>query len=334
MSVMEAEYLAAGYQRQSRPCQALRAALIDHRIGGRNDWTDSAEVYDLVWEADQRNAYCSAAAMDLPVGGVVRFLDGEVKTGDTHYQTWFAHCVCFNATKQSNAPILERLESGRLQPFTRQGHSEFWLWREEADAFAARPGCYVEVLDGWGWRRMEPVLRPWAETMHQARAQAATVSKELESMVKLCIVAAIGRHGCRPERRSVIPISQAVEGDTVLTDCLDAQYATHTESENDAPWITPWQAYIEMTIRLANYRLQVEETERQNTVLASNVDAVYFLLPPAVKPEPDQLGGWRIREKHQVQFPYARALLSEEKTSLPGIPRGSPKREELSHALR
>lgn len=332
MSIMETSYLAAGYERQSRPSGALRSALLANRIGGRSDWTESTEVYDQVWEADQRNAYCSAAALPLPVGSVTRFLKGEVETSDETYQTWYAECECFNAAATRNAPVLSRSATGRLVPFIRQGHQKCYLWREESEAFAARPGCHVIVGDGWGWRKMEPVLRGWAETMHAARAKAAKVSPDLEQMVKLCIVAAIGRHGCRPERRSVIPIQDATEGDAVLTDTLDGQWATHTEDEMDAPWITYWHDYIVMRIRLMNYQLQVQEAERDNVALGSNIDSVYFLNKPAALHQPNVLGGWRIRDKHRVSFPFARGMLSDEKVSLPGVPKTSEKRRELVNA--
>lgn len=332
MSVMEAEYLAAGYQRQSRPSVALRSALLDGRIGGRNDWVDSDETFERVWECDQRNAYCSAAARPLPVGGVVRFLDGEVKPGDDKYLTWYGLCTVVNSRGFANSPILERGPAGRLKPFTRVGCIDVWLWKEEVEE-AVRNGQTVIVLDGWGWRKMAAVLTPWAKRMHQARATAAKVSPELEQMVKLTIVAAIGRHGCRPERRSVIPLDQASDGDTVLTDCLDGNWASHTESDVDAPWNTVWHSYIEMLIRLDNYQLQVAETERGNRVLNSNVDAVYFLNVPAVVHEPDILGGWRVRDKHNVRFPYARSLLSDEKVSLPGYERRSEGRRKFTNVL-
>lgn len=328
MSVMETCYLDAGHPRQSRPSVALRQALLDGRIGGRNDWTDSDETFDRVWECDQRNAYCSAAALPLPVGGVVRFLDGETRVGDDTYPTWYGLCTVVNSTRKANSPILERSNVGRLTPFTRVGCIDVWLWKEEAEE-AVKNGQTVIVQEGWAWRTLAPVLRPWAEKMHLARLTAARECPEVEQMVKMCIVAAIGRHGCRPERRSVVPVGRAEDGDQVLTDTLDGQWASHTESEIDAPWNTAWHDYIVMMIRLANYRLQVAETERGNVVLNSNVDAVYFLERPAVAHQPDVLGGWRIRAKHHVAFPYARGLLSDEKVALPGLERGSQERKEL-----
>jgi hypothetical protein len=280
----------------------------------------SSQVYPEVYELDLHDAYLSAAARPLPVGSVVRFLDHDVELDSDEFTTWYGRCIIFVTTPQTNFPLCQKGPTGHVRPIKEEGHYEVWGWMEEFRAAAKRPGVEIHVREGWGWLECQPWLKEWADLMHATRHKARAISPEVERCVKLAIVAGIGRHGCRPKRRSVIRVENAAEGDVVLSETLDGQYAEHLEPDGDAPWLTYWHDYIVMLIRLWQYDQIETEQAAGNTVICTNVDALFTLWPTKSTVDPDQLGGIRQRLRTNAVFPVARHIISDQSTKLPGIP--------------
>lgn len=318
----------------SRPTNAARAILVRESLGGRVDyWTTPKERYETIYESDVSGAYGSVCGY-LP-GGMQATLHSEPKPGAV--STWFMRCkVHILADAPCPVGIFgERGPAGTNVYPTQPGWYEVWIWKEEADLCRAN-GWTVIPQSGYGWTNWNRGLEQWAQLMYCLRRTAEKSSSTLGMWLKSAMVASLGRFGMPMWSWQVLPESSplAARGDLALMDGRrETGYILHRTSEWTSNALSHWYSYILMRCRLVLRQRMVFEMERGNTVLASNYDAIYCVLPTDPVHLGKGLGQWKQTKLTKVRFPFPRGIQSQEKTTLPGVKR-TPTAEASGGVMR
>ena len=79
-----------------------------------------------------------------------------------------------------------------------------------------------------------------------------------------------------------------------------------------------WCSWIWSQARCSLYRRMQAEVRSGNVVLSSNFDSLVLRYPSTLDTSME-LGEWRKMALTNVQLPYKRGLISEEKVTLPGV---------------
>lgn len=321
-ALMRQTWQAAGLAPVTRPPNQCREDLLNHCLGGRVDYfVSQSDHFDVVYEADLAGAYASLCDR-LPDGPTV-CLSGEPEAL-SDYATAFLDC-------RITIPARLRLDLGVFGIKTQAGNSypiaagsyDAWLWREEVDA-CRRAGMTVKIRSGWAWTTWNDGLSSWAQSIYTLRQMATLSNSLLAGWLKQATVSALGRFGMPLWQWQILPETSlsVCPGDIGLLDNgQQTGYVLHQVHEPNANHLTHWYSYILMRARLALRARMQWEHDRNNTILASNYDAVYTVLPA----DPDslglELGAWKQTELHSVRFPYPRGVISAEKVTLPGTKR-------------
>lgn len=308
----------------TRPPDGCRNALLSNLIGGRVEYSTNVDKYSTVIELDLRSAYASCCG-GLPVGTTIHIPASESHGGDwlcDRYPAWFAECTVEILSPLHFGCFGVRDEKGRWKFPTQPGTYHCWLWREEwLDVLAA--GCGVTVGRAYCWERTSDNLIPWVETTDELRNSFECEGLLLEaSLTKRCIVAAIGRFGIAPEDRVLVPESRSTLNDVPVTykdvrAPISSWYVRVTPNRESAAPVH-WHSFILMQCRRKLYYRAVEELEDGNELIAANFDALY-LAKESVRPVGRGIGQWKSRKLTNVSMPYARAVVSREKLTLPGV---------------
>lgn len=307
----------------SRPTNPARIDLLAHSLGGRVDYfTVPSARFEKVYESDISGAYGSVCDR-LPTGNECA-LHREPEMGEC--VTYFMECVVRIPEDSTVAYGIfgEKQDTGQNYYPIQPGEYRVWLWKEEVD-LCRRNGWLVMPTAGWGWRNWNDGLANWAQAMYQLRLQAeASIGSSASQWMKLAMVAALGRFGMPLWSWKVVPgdSPELAVGDLEVMDKLEETgYFLHKMTEWASNHLSHWYSYILMRARLVLRSRMVWEHEQGNTILMSNYDAIYCLLPTDPIHLGKGLGQWKQTLLTKVRFPFPRGIVSREKTTLPGVKR-------------
>lgn len=302
-----------------RPNNACRLDILENSIGGRVDYFVSPQDhFTEVHEYDIVSAY-SSVSTKLPVGtAIARFSLPREEDG---YTTWFMRCVV--TIPAGNSTVLGifavRTASDVNEYPTTSGTYVVWLWRDEIEA-CQEVGWQVEVQQGWAWRGWTTGLANWSEQMKALRVQEEEM---IGKWVKLATVAGIGRFGMPLYRYRLIRegTEQIEPGDMMLTgssvEDYETGYVLKRESDLQNNTMSHWFSYILMRCRMVLYRRIKRDITFGVRVLMTNYDAVYTVEEtPAFYYEAVE---WKHKLLSNVSFPFPRGIISDQKTTLPGV---------------
>jgi hypothetical protein len=292
------------------------------------------EQLDMIQERDMKNAYGNCYIRQ-PDGTAVRtFGNADALSG---FVTYFARC---SVTIHSILPLgpfpLRRISTAGIpEPYypREPGTYTAYLWKEEIDD-CLRSGCSIEIADGWGWERWTYDNRAWVQQMAELRDAAP--SDGTAALIKLAIVAGIGRHGMGETLYALVGKDQS------NPDAGDIQLCDQDSHESIELWIratkqthfsnmTHWYAYTMMLCRHILYQDMLPHAIDE-TLVSSNYDA-YYVTTTEEGPADLEVklvdGEYKIIWKSQVlhakkgvaPVPYPRALDTVEKVRKPGVQR-------------
>lgn len=307
--------------RVSRPSDGCRADLFDHGTGGRADSFSVGQSFEVAWEQDMTGAYAWAACL-VPWGSVKRAIGPYGLQGPDPSSTWFCECTVTITKELLLGPFPIRGGEEVEYPTQEGVYEGVWLWKEESNA-AQTAGCIVDVGDGWVWGELSANNESWAHRMDYLRQTAPNI--QIANFVKAATVAAIGRHGIRPIKFSLVATAKSRDDQPVSHRNRLTSLYLHPTSEPNTPNLTHWFYYIMTRARLALYQRAMIEIQAGNPVIATNYDALYTLHRSS-QPIGTDIGQWKVKRLQHAYFPYSRALVSDEKTRLPGIKRGGKRK--------
>ncbi len=290
--------------------KVLRASV----VGGRVDTPGEGQTFDDIWEIDLNNAYASAARK-LPTGKPRVIAEGVVAEGAV---TTYRQCVITIPRKLSGlGPFPLRDRVGKVCYPTEAGTYTAWLWRETVED-CRKAGCHVEERTGWAWMEWTDCLSPWAERMDTLRSTAP--NPDVARVLKLSIVAALGRFFMKPTRKRAVPHEKASGLPMVLAEGgMPMPLDVREERATGMAPMAPWYSYIMASTARQVWALAGE----QENVIYTNFDAVAVAQRPTAEPR-EGLGGWKIVCLGKGTIPYPRAIVSDGKTRLPGVRRPAP----------
>lgn len=329
-------YMRWNGKKVTRPPNGCRQALLDNLIGGRVSYPKEGLRLPTVTELDLRSAYASCS-YGLPVGTTQYIPETDGVGGDylcDHFRSWYGRCSIV-VTSPLLLGVFAVQNTGLAGSATKwtyprePGTYEAWLWKEEwIDCLAS--GCQLTVHEAYAWEEVSNGLQPWVEEMEALRYAYEADGEPVKAlMVKRSIVAAIGRLGIAPEKRTIVSANDAREGDTPLVYAnasipFSGRYVRVEHEENcGAP--VHWHSHILMLCRRRMYHRGLEEIEDGNEIIAENFDALY-LAKPSQREVGRNIGEWKSvtltpqENSETVNIPFARAVVSHQKVSLPGVP--------------
>lgn len=332
----------------TRPSNRCRRKIVENQNGGRVEfYSNDTDSRKNVHELDLSSAYASCAGK-VPIGSTIVL--PETAKGNlyeylqhTDYATWYVRCIVTIKDKLPLGPFGVRKAKGNVWTYPREpgtyGDStetrkQLWLWREEIqDCIDA--GCTVNIREGYAWDAFSNALQPYVDKMYRLRRIAEEEDRaDLASIFKKCMVAAIGRFGIKPERVTLLHDKYYRRGTTDELfnwqngrGPISCYILRHTYEEN-CPAPQHWHSYIVMQCRRKLYHRELEELNDGNVIIGSNFDALY-LLHASKRNTGTSIGEWKPSQLTDARFPFARAVIANEKTILPG--QSGLKREQWIH---
>lgn len=320
----EALWAACRSTAVSTPSFACCRDLRDHSLGGRADTPGLGRRLLLAYEIDMRGAYLSFLKR-VPTGTAMR-----MRHEPSDNRPWFAPCyVRVPRNLAGFGPVGYRdAESLRFPSYGDNVREPFhtWLWSREVSV-ARRLGYEIFVeAPGWEWAQWDVENAAYLTELWRLRETCPT--EEYASWLKLVGVASIGRQAIPPLSYRIVDDHNPAhtDADIPLIGDMDAPisgYWLHAEEEEDAtPRVTHWWAYTLMRCRMELWGRMELERMAGNTVVLSNYDGILLENPSAgpTTAEPGY-GEWRQTTLRRVFVPYPRAIVSEDKTTLPGASR-------------
>lgn len=319
----------------TRPPNRCRNILLKNLVGGRVEYRSGYELPGTVYELDLRSAYASCC-QQVPVGSTVYVPMDSDRGGDwlcDRFPTWYARCEITITQKLPVGPFAIRAESGQWAFPTEEGTYTAWLWKEEWLNCVA-VGCDVLVQEGYAWEKLSNGLEEWVEFMEGLRFKYEDEGRiDMANLVKRCIVAAIGRFGLDPKKRTMIRECDSRKGDTPIIYKHGWAPFSDTymriEPENDCCAPVHWHSYILMLCRQKLYIRQCEEVEDGNEIIGANFDALY-LAQPSKRTTGRRIGEWKAITLTEASLPFPRGVISKQKVTLPGFT--GKKRQQYLHA--
>lgn len=316
-AMMRQEWYRSGHASIPRPNNACRLDVLENTTGGRVDYfVHPDQLFLEVHEYDIVSAYSSVATR-LPAGSAVcRFTEPLESDG---YISWFLRCTVTIAAPSYDTFGVFAVpnEEGIHKYPTEPGQYSVWLWKDEIEACRER-GWKVEVQDGWAWRQWSYGLATWAEQM---RALRISDSEHISKWIKLATVAGIGRFGM-PLYRFKLAVEGTVPlrpGDMVLTDADgETGFVLIRETSIQNNYMSHWFGYILMRCRMVLYHRMMEDRARGITIYMTNYDAIYTDKEVSYYPAVEGIT-WKHKLLTHVRFPFPRGVVSDQKTTLPGI---------------
>ena len=345
------------WPRHHRPPLDLVRHLSEHAVGARKEAYTPEAVYDRAYECDMTSGY--AAQCDVLPSGTVGLWNGNVAhreilkllderaVGSSNIKHWWGRCyvkIHRELPPGDIAPFAVRDDEGELSWPTKPAEQGGWwtyLWEFEAEEIQKRfreDGSMEVLAVEWAytWTTETTQLSGWAETMdrmrHQAERELTPIvgreeAKVRAGLVKLLIVAGIGRLGVPYETTTVLPESEAREGD-VLVQSEVIPYTGLVARKEFQDMGTPmhWHKWVLSKMNYAMYRKHREEWQAGNTPIYMNVDGSGWLNRPAgtVAREVAMRGDMKEKEYIYLSAPAAGQILAvdtngETKVALPGM---------------
>lgn len=299
---MMAETWPADARRLARPAEPIWQTLHATSLGGRAEVWRPRERFRTLYEVDRNSGY-PASALLVPSGTAYHTNDLDGVTG--YYQ------CAWTAVGDALLALGVRGDDHRLAWPTAGTHVG-WYWQEEI-RHALNHGVHVQIIRGYAWPRLEPVLAQWALAMYQLRWQAPD-----PAMVKKASVAAIGRFLSERVERTLIARPMAGDVRAIDPDHGPTGYWIHEQFRERPDALMHVGSYILMQCRMALLRRM--EQERRQSLVASNFDAIYTV----DKPENSsyEIGDWKWHELTNATIPNLRQLESDQKRQHPGLTTG------------
>lgn len=343
------------WPRHHRPPMPLIEALSEHAVGSRKETYAPDEVFQQAYEADMTNGFAAQADV-LPAGTVSTFggtqahhyllpLVGnpEARQG-AKIRHWWGKCyvrIWGSLPPGDIAPFAVRDKDGELSwPTAESPDGGYWtyLWEFEADEIQRRftEDGSMQVISiewAWCWETETTQLAGWADHMDQLRraTEYGTLAgvddphekKNRAGLIKLCIVAGIGRLGMPYESLRVIPEAEAQPGDIELQSERIPDIGLYARKEfNDIGTPKHWHAFI---LSKMNYDIYCKIREQYLAgirVLGCNVDGVQTLEAPAgvVEAAVAAMGQYKRKEyTGYFAMPAAGTIISLEAQKTPGL---------------
>lgn len=284
--------------RLARPADPVWRVLHETTIGGRAEVFRPGERFRTLYEVDRNSGY-PASAMLVPSGTAfrTRVLDGV---------TGYYRCA-WTATGNTLLALGVRGPDHRLE-WPMSGTYTGWYWAEEI-RHAIRHGVRIQIVHGYAWPRLEPVLERWATEMYRLRWLVA-----MPELVKKASVAAIGRFLCDRTERTLV--ATPAPGDTRAVDPVHGPtgYWIHEQFKERPDALMHVGSYILMQCRMALLRRM--EQERRQSLVATNFDAIYTVEKPRISSL--AIGDWKWNELTNAIIPSLRRLESDQKIHKPG----------------
>lgn len=313
------------YKRHRRPSGSYAEKIRYESSGARSEVLQLNVTYPVAYENDQHNAYGASLAHAQPTGKCYR-VRGK---GALDYLFYFVECevtihepLMLGCFPMRTGQGRERHPVFPIQPGTYRA----WLWNREI-AVCQQEGLTVQILAGFAWQEATYDFAPFVEKIAALRNAAPPAIKPL---LKLALVAAVGRLGMPEERYVIVPGEQRKEGDRAIGQAgIAYDWWIHQETESYPQSMPHIFSHTLMLCRLSLYQMAKRCMEAELNVIATNTDAVITekrLSEIPMKGEPVNTGDWTAFELHDVVVKANRHLDSREKSVHPGIPRNIPKR--------
>jgi hypothetical protein len=299
---------------ESRPNEHGRSLLLEGGVGGRGQTMIPGSLSPGCWEIDQRDAYGAAWALPKPHGRAMLTHDAtRVRPGEV---TAFGP-VKWTITEPLSCPgpLPIRGEDGNLAWPTDPGVYFSHAWHEECED-ARACGIAVEPTgDGISFASWVS-SDLWTQRTSEARRNAGGWG----NLLKLCTVAAIGRHGRKPVAWTLV--DHPGEGDVGFSPTSDRMWG---QRPTDLPSMTHWYSYAVMQARRRVWHRAVAEQWAGRRIVAIETDSLVMDGPPmgpVVRRGDDLPGDWSIRRIEQDCYtPLTRwAIFSDGTGRTPGLP--------------
>lgn len=282
-------------------------------VGGRVDMLRPDETFPEVWESDRNGSYL-AEIHHLP-GGPVSQIHSIQEGPEVDCVTSYRKYLVWADPQAALGPLPVRTSDG-LVTYPTSGMWEGWYWLEEVQA-ARRMGWRCSPYEGWYWSEWNNGFSPVRSEFWRLRQSAPSA---VAPIVKQATVAAIGWWARDIMVRSVRGFG---EGEP-YTDPQAGEHPSLVVSEelvDREGLLLHLASYVWAMSRLALWR-KAYVLAKEGLLLATDYDAVYTLPFGGDMPSSSrQLGDWKWNKLHNVSFPNLRAVLSDEKTRLPGVAR-------------
>lgn len=294
--------------RHQRPTEACCGQIRRYGTGSRADLLTDQIKHAALIEVDIKNAFGAAMAARLPTGKVGRFFDYGPPACCV---IWVAECHVTLAEPLPYGLFPLKVDGADTIYPTQPGEYATWLWSCQVE-LCVRHGLTVQVGDGWGWTETTTDCAAFVRLMEQLRDQA---SPALAGYFKLCLVAAIGVTGMRPEHHVLSLYGEDGVDIRVCADGLATEYFLKTTRDARPKDMPHWMYWI-----LASVQCQLTEEAwtwiQRELLVADNVDAVLlkpeaepFLADYPAKSEPGTPSGtWRKRTLRDARLPALRHL--------------------------
>lgn len=321
------------WMRHHRPPARCVLQLAEHAVGARKECYNPNEIFNEAWEVDRTNGY-AAECLELPCG-TARYCPNGRPLDGTYFVWW----------GQVYVRIREPLPIGEILPLAvwNEEHNE-WDWPttpggyltyawsfevEEIERRAREDGLSVEVAGVarcWYWSGSTRQLAGWAHGMDEKRhhAEYAMGVKAVADLIKCATVGGIGRLGLEYATYTVLPESEAQEGDEPVTSpALPYTGLVLRREYTDQGTPKHWHAYILARQNLSIYQVQRRIwAERGIMPVATNVDGAYYAANPeyGVSPAASRLGDYKRRYRGDfLASPVRGTVITPEKVATPGL---------------
>ncbi len=265
----------------------LRESLQAGMCGGRAETWAPGE-YATLWRTDRIGAYLQEAGRPLPVGTARRLLPGDALPWDGE----FFVKVRVRTPQHLGIDGPYPLRRGKSLSWpTTAGETVSWLWSCHVQDAMDR-GCQVELLEGYGWDAVQPVLASWAEWARERIAAAGDYRGE----VKRTLLSAIGVQAAGTERWTIRPesvIAPVPDEALLFYDGQPSAYVAQRLVRSSSAQLH-WASCIYARQCSALYRLQRTLRERGHVLIRSNFDEL------VTREQPDEVPGWKQEPLHHA----------------------------------
>lgn len=306
-------------KRHRRPPGSYAEKIRYESSGARSEVLQLNVQFDIAYENDRKNSYGASLAEAQPTGKCYRI-------GGNHLEEWpfyFVECEVTIHVELALGVFPVRVSTGRIRhPVfpTNPGTYKCWLWHREI-AVCREEGLTVIVKGGFAWQEATYDFAPFVEHLSKLRDAAPP---HIKPLIKLALVAMVGRLGMPEEQYTLVPGEYRQPGDKALSEAGVAyDWWVHQEFNSYPQSMPHIFSHTLMLTRLALYQMAKRCMVEELNVIATNTDAVLTEKKPEIpdKGEVVQTGEWTALELHHVIVKANRHLDSDEKSVHPGIPR-------------
>lgn len=308
-------------KRHRRPPGAYAERIRYESSGARSEVLQINVKFPVAYENDAKNAYGAALRQAQPTGKCYKVKGDRV---GEFYPFYFVECEVTIHAQLRLGVFPVRMSAGRERhPVfpTRPGVYRAWLWHREI-ALCREEGLTVQILEGFGWCEATYDFAPVVEKISQLRDSAPS---DVKPLLKLALVALVGRLGMPEERYVIVPAREKADGDRCIAHAgIAYDWWIHQEFDSYPQSMPHIFSHTLMICRLNLYTMAKYLMEQEMNIIATNTDAV--ITEKRLESIPDkgthvETGEWTALELHEVIVKANRHLNSLEKNVNPGIPK-------------